>query len=179
MLFCYSVGEFKAKVTEALFFQMFFYFIFYFFDILFVLFSTNPSEKQSGSAAPAYCLWRLRLISGCFRGSCFSLFLPLFSSLAAVYIFDLAEFVFTLQLCNRSHHEPILCGPWIPKRLYYIDRCVSDSAFFFFLFFLQHQIIIWPFQVNEQLIISRHNFLSLRVIIARAINHDLNSCNCD
>lgn len=119
MLFwCFSVEEFKAKVTGVLFFfamlKVFWYFI------CFVLCKSHWKTKQR--TALACCLCSRSLISGCFRGSCFFVFV----FFAALYTFDLAGFVFTVQLCERSHYDPVLCGWWIS--ILDIDCCVSDNA---------------------------------------------------
>lgn len=137
MLVC---GGIQGQSDWGLIFQMFFFFL-----IFYLFCSRQTPVKNKAAQPPLLIVYGGSVLSqGAFEVHVF----PFFSSLAALYIFDLAEFVFTLQLCNRSHHKPILCGPWIPIRLYYIDRCVSGSAVFF------HSISIWPFQVNEELFFS-------------------------
>lgn len=122
MLVC---GGIQGQSDWGLIFQMFFFF----FLIFYLFCSRQTPVKNKAAQPPLLIVYGGSVLSqGAFEVHVF----PFFSSLAALYIFDLPEFVFTLQLCNRSHHKPILRGPWIPIRLYYIDRCISGIAVFFF-----------------------------------------------
>lgn len=123
---CFDVslwGNSRPKWLGPYFSDVFFFF---FFDILFVLFSANPSEKQSSAAAPAYCLWRQCLISGCFRGSCFSLFFPLL--LLCIYLIWRSLF----SHCSYATDLTTFFADHESQYVYIILIVASRASLFFF-----------------------------------------------